>query len=302
MRCLEKRPADRWQIGRRAAGPARAARHAERRDDADHDSANRSGRRSASRSPWRMWLPAAVVLLALAAALAFVLTRTAPRGPAGPTGAAHARSGPRDRSGALARRGARRVRRGPLGQTRLYVRQVDGGDPGGDHARARRLRAGAPVVAGWAAAALPLGPRPRGDSRPGRPVEARSGCPTRVRGATAPGRRTGARSRMPSATRSTSGAWRAARLGLGPAPRGPFLHLVARRALDRLRLGQPAVRDQRGVRQHRREQRVGDPRGRRHTGQGYRRPVAQHQPGLALPAGPRCSTSPTATVVGTSTR
>ena len=39
MRCLEKRPADRWQIGGRAAGAARAAGDAERRHDPDHDPA-----------------------------------------------------------------------------------------------------------------------------------------------------------------------------------------------------------------------------------------------------------------------
>ena len=44
MRCLEKRPADRWQIGRRAAGAARAAGHAERRHDARRDPPGRARR------------------------------------------------------------------------------------------------------------------------------------------------------------------------------------------------------------------------------------------------------------------
>jgi Tol biopolymer transport system component len=128
MRCLEKRPADRWQSADEllaqleplltpsggstpastrpvaAVGPARAA-------------------------PWRRWLVPAALLVALAAAVAFFVARPP----------AELRLGRRvqltldpglEIDPALSPNGELvAYAAGPLGETRLYVRQVDGGTP-----------------------------------------------------------------------------------------------------------------------------------------------------------------------------
>ena len=53
MRCLAKRPADRWQTAEELVRRARAARHAERRDHADADAPVAAARGEAARFRWQ---------------------------------------------------------------------------------------------------------------------------------------------------------------------------------------------------------------------------------------------------------
>src|SRR2546428_2777436 len=112
--------------GRRAARSARAARDAERRHDADRHAtlgaaapppslaARRHRRRRADRAGHGG---------------GGALARPSRSHRAGSSHAGDPRPRTRDRPGTVAGREARGVRRGPPGQTRLFVRQVDGGAP-----------------------------------------------------------------------------------------------------------------------------------------------------------------------------
>ncbi len=257
-------------VGRRAARPARAAPHTQRRHDADDDPApgsrgagcppetvaevgRRGGdaRRPRGRSRLLRHPPAA-------------------RGAAGPPGAAHAGPGYGDRPRALARRRVRRLCGGATGADPAVCAAGGRRNARGTHAGGRRVRPRAPVVARRPAAPLRVGARPRGHTCPRRPLEAHHGLGAR---------RLGGRQLVAGRALDRLRPWRLGvrppagaqhRPGRGPAARGPLLRLVPRRAPARLRLGQPQLHEQRGVRQSRREQRVARARRRRRSAPGHR--------------------------------
>jgi serine/threonine-protein kinase len=129
MRCLEKRPADRWQSADELleqlellVTPSGGTTPTTTRPIQAIAPGARTPR-------WRTWLPAAAVLLAVAAALVLALTRAPPDVHLGrrvqltldPGLEIDPALSPDGKLVAFAA--------GPLGQTRLYVRQVDGGAP-----------------------------------------------------------------------------------------------------------------------------------------------------------------------------
>jgi eukaryotic-like serine/threonine-protein kinase len=129
MRCLEKRAADRWQTAEELlaqleplATPSGGTTPTATRPVDAVGPAARPTR-------WRRWLPVAAVLLALGAALALALTRPAPEPHLGrrvqltfdPGLEIDPAISPDGKLVAFAA--------GPLGETRLYVRQVDGAAP-----------------------------------------------------------------------------------------------------------------------------------------------------------------------------
>jgi len=129
MRCLEKRPADRWQSADELLAQLEPLATPSGGTTPTTTRPLEAVVRPPRRSRWRTWLPAAVVLLALAAALAFALTRPPPEVRLGrrvqltldPGLEIDPALSPDGKLTAYAA--------GPLGATRLYVRQVDGGAP-----------------------------------------------------------------------------------------------------------------------------------------------------------------------------
>jgi Tol biopolymer transport system component len=129
MRCLEKRPADRWQTADELleqleplVTPSGGTTPTTTRP--------RKATAPAPRIPgWRTWLPVAAALLVVAAALVLALTRAPPEIRLGrrvqltldPGLEIDPALSPDGKLVAFAA--------GPLGQTRLYLRQVDGGAP-----------------------------------------------------------------------------------------------------------------------------------------------------------------------------
>jgi hypothetical protein len=209
MKCLEKRPADRWQSAEELLAQLEPL-------------ATPSGGTTPTttrpleavlppRAPsWRGWLPVAAVLLVVAAALAVVLNRSA----------SEIRLGRRvqvtldpglEIDPALSPDGRLvAYTAGPLLGTRLYVRQADGGAPVAlttDAAGSRGCPGGHPTAGGSCSArsagssSFPHSGAPRGCSSPRRPTT----------GSTVPGRPTDARWPTRSVTRSMSGPWTTAR-------------------------------------------------------------------------------------------
>jgi serine/threonine-protein kinase len=129
MRCLEKRPADRWQTAEELlaqleplATPSGGMTPTATRPAEAVAPAPRPAR-------WRTWLPAAAVLLALGAALALALTRARPEARLGRRVQLTLDPGLEIDPALSPDGGLVAFAAGPLGRTRLYVRQVDGGAP-----------------------------------------------------------------------------------------------------------------------------------------------------------------------------
>ena len=130
MKCLEKRPADRWQTADELLAQLEPLADTERRDDADRRPGPLEAVAPAARPRrWRRWAAAAAMLVALAAAVAFFVTRPPPEVRLGRRVQLTLDPG-MEIDPALSPDGAFvAFAAGPLGQTRLYVRQVDGGTP-----------------------------------------------------------------------------------------------------------------------------------------------------------------------------
>jgi Tol biopolymer transport system component len=129
MRCLEKRPADRWQTADELlaqleplATPSGGTTPTTTRPlGAIAD--------PASHSTWRRWVVPAALLLLLGAALAFFLNRRSPEVRLGRRVQLTLDPGLEIDPALSPDGGLLAFVAGPLGQTRLYVRQVDGGTP-----------------------------------------------------------------------------------------------------------------------------------------------------------------------------
>jgi eukaryotic-like serine/threonine-protein kinase len=129
MRCLEKRPADRWQSADELLAeleplltPSGGTTPAMPRPGTAVPS-------SESVSRWRRWTVPAALVLALAAVLALFLTRPAPEIQLGRRVQLTLDPGLEIDPALSPDGGLVAFAAGPLGQTRLYVRQVDGGTP-----------------------------------------------------------------------------------------------------------------------------------------------------------------------------
>ncbi len=265
MKCLAKRPADRWQTADELLAQLEPLAHAERGNDADDDSADEVGEHQPRSLPVpSRWLVVAALLLVVVGIAALRLEPSLARDPAGPAAAAHA--GHRDwswipRSLPTEAGGVRHRSAGP--NPALRAAGGGGGNPvaitpeGQGFARMPRWSPdgqrlvfssdrGIELIPALGGTPRLLVPLPAGGwldaawSPDGKSIVYASGDSVLVRAVD------GSTSPRP-----------------GPADRGALLQLVARRALDRLRLGQPPVRAQRGLRQHRHQQHLGDPiRGR----------------------------------------
>jgi eukaryotic-like serine/threonine-protein kinase len=129
MKCLEKRPGDRWQSADELLAQLEPLATPSGGSTPTATRPVEAAARKAEHTPWRRWTVAAVLLLALGAAVAAFLLRTPQDVRLGRRVQLTLEPG-LEIDPALSPDGALvSYVAGPLGQTRLYVRQVDGGTP-----------------------------------------------------------------------------------------------------------------------------------------------------------------------------